>query len=308
MRAVRVAALRLFRFRNRLAAKEKMKNVLKTRLMSSTPHYEVRKIANSFNLKTQRQMLSQKASMECSLFALLRWLRADEKKETLLKTLLVEKWIPRALEARNGTDSITSRWVDVAAKTLASLASKPTAFPQGVVMKALESLGEFWSFPTTRNPSRGTVYASNSKQSFSNFPNKGALVSQEVHEKMLELKMSFANAIQGHEEKHGGTDDTFLALAIETLSPDSFGGADEVASFIGRVTMNRKQKREDTIARGDGATAVVDTTSSIESLFAALKFASAETWSKHCEHIFEDAKARSRASSHTRLAQKIRRR
>ena len=82
-----------------------------------------------------------KASMECSLFALLRWLRADEKKETLLKTLLVEKWIPRALEARNGTDNITSRWVDVAAKTLASLASKPTAFPQGVVMKALESLG-----------------------------------------------------------------------------------------------------------------------------------------------------------------------
>ena len=231
-----------------------------------------------------------KASMECSLFALLRWLRADEKKETLLKTLLVEKWIPRALEARNGTDSITSRWVDVAAKTLASLASKPTAFPQGVVMKALESLGEFLVVSYDENPSRGTSICEQFKAIVLELSNKGALVPKEVHEKMLELKMSFANAIQGHEEKHGGTDDTFLALAIETLSPDSFGGADEVASFIGRVTINRKQKREDTIARGDGATAVVDTTSSIESLFAALKFASAETWSKHCEHILKTQK------------------
>ena len=230
-----------------------------------------------------------KASMECSLFALLRWLREDEKKETLLKTLLVEKWTPRAIEARNGIDNITTRWTDVSAKTIASLGSKPTAFSQRVVMAALESLGDFFIVSYDENPSRGAGICEQFKAIVLELTNKGALVPKEVHEKMRELMKRFASAIKNHEEKQGGTDDTFLALAIETLSPDSFGGADEVASFIGRVTINRKQKRETTSSRENDTTGAVDTTS-IESLFAALKFASAETWSKHCEHILKTQK------------------
>ena len=73
------------------------------------------------------------------------------------------------------------------------------------------------------------------------------------------MKVNFANAIKAHEEECGGTDDIFLALAIETLSPDSFGGADEVAHFIGRATINRKEKHE--TAKKGGYTAVLDTTS-----------------------------------------------
>ena len=229
-----------------------------------------------------------KASMECSLFALLRWLLTDEKKEALLKAVLVEKWVPRAIEARNSNsnsiDNITVRWVDVAAKTIASLASKPTAFPQRIVMSELENLGKFLVVSYDENPSRGAGICEVFKAINLELANKATLVPKEIHEKISEMKVSFANAIKAHEEECGGTDDIFLALAIETLSPDSFGGADEVARFIGRVTINRKEKHE--TAKKGGYTAVLDTTS-IESLFAALKFASAETWSKHCEHILK---------------------
>ena len=77
--------------------------------------------------------------MECSLFALLRWLLTDEKKEALLKAVLVEKWVPRAIEARDSNSN--------------SIDSNAVAMQQHILFKK-------YAISRLLVPSRGSVGAS----------------------------------------------------------------------------------------------------------------------------------------------------
>ena len=256
------------------------------------------KDCEQFQSKNAEADAIAKAAMECSLFTLLRWSSMKEKKEELLKKLLVVKWVPHCIEDRSSStnnssssssNNITKRWVDVIGKTVASLASKPTAFPKEVVISSLENLGVFLASSYADDPTQGKGICELLKAITFEIMNKNNLVPSVIHETLREVRVRFAEAIKVREEKLGGTDDRFLALAIETLSPDSFGGADEVANFIGQVTMNKSNSQSGDKTGATTSRGTFDTTS-IESLFAALKFASAGTWAKHCEQIFKTQK------------------